>query len=472
MNRGCDMPAPNPIARLAAATAAGLICVLMVNPNATAQERSATDVLPLSSGDGPVIADSPDDTNDFDPVEAPAGDDQRRVRVVLIGNTLIEREQRYGYWETMVLAADPATRYQFRNLGWSGDTVTGDARAGFGTPRDGYNKLIEQVRAARPDVVIVGYGSNASFAGPAGIADFETGMNRMLNDLSAGTRPRLVLLSPPPWEDVGLPGVDVEASNRRLAGYAEAIEDIAVDWRADHVDLFRAWASSRKPHEATRTDNGLHLSATGYWQSAAVFAAPLAKAQPWRLRLTARENELETREASGTTVIESRVLNDARRFELQWSLRDGTLPPPPPPQGSQVAVEPARVLQVLGLAEGKYELLVDRQLVASGSAADWAQGVAVNRGPDFAQVEELRSAVIEKNSWFFHRWRPQNETYLFGFRKHEQGENAREIPQFDPLVAQLEEVIFELSQPRRRYYTLRRQAEGTSIPSTTAAETP
>ena len=37
-------------------------------------------------------------------------------------------------------------------------------------------------------------------------------------------------------------------------------------------------------------------------------------------------------------------------------------------------------------------------------------------------------------------------TYLFGFRKHEQGNNAVEIPQFDPLVVELETQIQALKQ--------------------------
>ena len=55
--------------------------------------------------------------------------------------------------------------------------------------------------------------------------------------------------------------------------------------------------------------------------------------------------------------------------------------------------------------------------------------------------EPLRQAVLAKNELFFHRWRPQNETYLFGFRKHEQGKNAKEVAEFDPLVSKAEEEI-------------------------------
>ncbi|MCA8997693.1 MAG: hypothetical protein KDA80_11925, partial [Planctomycetaceae bacterium] len=56
-------------------------------------------------------------------------------------------------------------------------------------------------------------------------------------------------------------------------------------------------------------------------------------------------------------------------------------------------------------------------------------------------VENLRLAIIDKNRLFFHRWRPQNITYLFLFRKHEQGNNAVEVAQFDPFVDKAEESI-------------------------------
>jgi GDSL-like Lipase/Acylhydrolase family len=53
----------------------------------------------------------------------------------------------------------------------------------------------------------------------------------------------------------------------------------------------------------------------------------------------------------------------------------------------------------------------------------------------------LTTAVMEKNRLFFHRWRPQNEIYLFGSRKHEQGNNGVEIPMFDPLIAEKEKAV-------------------------------
>ena len=61
------------------------------------------------------------------------------------GDTLIERDQRYGYLETMLTLLNPGKDLTFRNLGWSGDTVAGLSRAGFDPPEAGYRQLIDQV---------------------------------------------------------------------------------------------------------------------------------------------------------------------------------------------------------------------------------------------------------------------------------------------------------------------------------------
>jgi putative heme-binding domain-containing protein len=61
-------------------------------------------------------------------------------------------------------------------------------------------------------------------------------------------------------------------------------------------------------------------------------------------------------------------------------------------------------------------------------------------------LEPLRQEIVRKNELFFNRWRPQNQTYLFGFRQNEQGQNAREIPEFDPLIDAAEQRIFQWQQ--------------------------
>src|SRR6516164_10153694 len=71
-------------------------------------------------------------------------------RVVLLGSTLIEREQRYGYWEAALTSRWPDRNVTFRNLGWSGDTVWGESRAGFDSAAQGYKRLLEHTLALKP----------------------------------------------------------------------------------------------------------------------------------------------------------------------------------------------------------------------------------------------------------------------------------------------------------------------------------
>jgi lysophospholipase L1-like esterase len=274
-------------------------------------------------------------------------------RVVLIGDTLIERDQEYGYLEALVTDRNLGKTITWRNLGWSGDTVGGIARAGFGKPEDGYNQLVAHVRALEPTVLIVGYGMTDSFAGAAGVPAFRQGLSRLLDDL-AGTKARLVLLAPLAHEDRGRPLPDPTRHNQDLALYREPIRAAAQERKAWFVDLAERMAARRTPNDLVFTDDGIHLNARGY-------------------------------------------------MRLAWALADD--------------------LDAAGSVPAPY--------------ARW-----------YRHYESLRQAIVAKNRLYFYRWRPQNETYLFGFRKHEQGNNAREIPLFDPLVAAKEAEIARLKEAR------------------------
>ena len=60
-------------------------------------------------------------------------------------------------------------------------------------------------------------------------------------------------------------------------------------------------------------------------------------------------------------------------------------------------------------------------------------------------TELLRQIILRKNEFYFHRSRPANMAYIFGFRRGEQGRNAVEMPKFDPLIEKEESKIFELT---------------------------
>jgi hypothetical protein len=154
----------------------------------------------------------------------------------------------------------------------------------------------------------------------------------------------IVVVAPPPFENLGSPLPDHLENNRRLARIRGALQTFAKKWNVHFVDLFGAMGGDTLEKEASTkafTHDGLHFTKHGYRELASQLALCL-----------------------GYEAIQSNT-----------------------------------------------------------------------------RTENLRKGIIEKNRLFFHRWRPANETYLYLFRKHEQGNNAKEIPQFDPIIEEREKEI-------------------------------
>ncbi len=86
-------------------------------------------------------------------------------RVVLLGDTLFERDGQLGLIETALVTAFPEADLEFRNLGWGGDTVWADSRGVFDPPAKGYARMTKLVDELAPDVIFIAYGRNESFAG-------------------------------------------------------------------------------------------------------------------------------------------------------------------------------------------------------------------------------------------------------------------------------------------------------------------
>jgi hypothetical protein len=127
-------------------------------------------------------------------------------RLVLIGNTVIEREQRYGTLEPRLALALGDTKVSVRNLAWSGDTVFGHARSYFGPPEEGIQRLTTHLDLLKPTVVMLCYGSEMAFEGLSGLPNFLTGYRNLL-DLMRKQAPgvRLIIVSPPPVESLAAP---------------------------------------------------------------------------------------------------------------------------------------------------------------------------------------------------------------------------------------------------------------------------
>src|SRR4051794_3314670 len=178
-------------------------------------------------------------------------------RVVLLGGGLVAHEQFHGAIETRLLRHFPTAKVTFRNLGWSGDTVRGDARSsGYQNP-EGMGRLLREVRAEKPTVLLVGYGMSESFDGPAALPGFVQGLGKLLDDL-APLQARVVLLSPTLHEDLGRPFPDPAAHNRQLEAYTAAVQQLAQQRGLTFIDLYHPLVKDRQEHPQDRlTSNGI-----------------------------------------------------------------------------------------------------------------------------------------------------------------------------------------------------------------------
>ncbi len=377
-------------------------------------------------------------------VELKAGD-----RIVLVGGSFIERMQANGYFETLLTTRYPRLGLTFRNVGWSGDTVQGIARAVFGTPEEGFARLLKDVRESEPTLILVAYGNNEAHGGSAELPAFEQQLHRLLDEL-AEICPRIALITPRPYEHAGPRMPDPAPYNEQLAQYAECIRQVAAARNLAVIDL-HADALARGAGYAETTMDGVQLTPRGYWTVSLQLAELLGSPpSPWRLDYNAANGSYNAVNVSVQDV-------DAEPQRIRWSLLDRELPPSPPPgalDAAAAAATSAGTLRVRGLEEGKYQLLIDGLPIVEATADEWASGCELPLRGGHEQVAQLRSLIGEKNEYYFHRYRPQNETYLFLFRKHEQGNNAVEIPQFDPLIAEHEKRIASLAAPQRHVYEL------------------
>ena len=113
---------------------------------------------------------------------------------------------------------------------------------------------------------------------------------------------------------------------------------------------------------------------------------------------------------------------------------------------ARVAEQTDALLLALDWVPATDELTEDRLHPSGKGYAALATSIAdelVGGTPTEVKSDDLIKLITDKNQLFFHRYRPQNETYLFLFRKHEQGNNAVEIPQFDPLIEAADRAIWQ-----------------------------
>lgn len=198
------------------------------------------------------------------PIEAPLLDVNKDDHIVLIGNNLCARMMQFGHFETELHLRYPDYQLFIRNMCDGGNTAGFRPHSGRFSPwafpgaeqfqtelanfsnSQGHFETPDQwLSRLKADIILAFFGYNESFAGAAGLTNFEAELEAFIQHTSIqeynGTStPQLVLVSPIAFQDLSdkydLPNGEKE--NENLAMYAEAMRKIAVKYQVPFVDVF------------------------------------------------------------------------------------------------------------------------------------------------------------------------------------------------------------------------------------------
>lgn len=357
-------------------------------------------------------------------------------RVVFLGNSIFENEFQFGYLELALTTRFADKGITFRNLGWTGDNVWGEARSTYTNPPTPYEHLMEDITKAAPTVVFLAYGGVEAQEGQAGVAHFKDGLNKLIDKIeSLGAKTILLSTIPVVSTDTSQ---HIAARNADLQLYSKAISEVAAQRSKQFIDVYQPIESLTKKEHIV--ENTVHLNEAGYYHLALILEHALGLAD------SKVETDFDARQfsksADGSAMMTFKKL--PQFLPLPW---------PADAAGSTAQLETVRIR---GLKKGYYTLTAGHNQVVTASAKDWEKGVDIIQGPPFEQAARVREMIIRKNELHFFQYRPLNQTYIIGFRKYEQGRHVKGLEEQNILIKWLEGQIILNSEPKEVVYELRK----------------
>lgn len=400
-------------------------------------------------------------------------------RVVFVGATFFERARLSEHLEATLTGTLGDKHVTFRNLGWSADTVFADSRGIFEKPDVGYLRMVEHIRAEEPTVAFICYGQNEALTRGLTPEQYSEQLGRLLDELAASGI-ACVLVSPHELLPTLPPVPSPSRFNSMIKVFSEATVSVAQSRGLLFVDVFSDFArrlreidyeisscykfppALERPDEKPKSmavvvhqsfaENGMHLTDRGY-ACASIIVRERLLSIPAMLPVVMVDPVTKSVESDSAEIRNVKWTPDKATF-ITFEVQEKYLSPLP--LVISIAGDTAKSVNVYGgsiqLAEETEPLSQRPFLEAKGHDASQGRSFAAPTNP---QYEAIRQLLQKKNELYFHRWRPQNITYLFGFRKHEQGNNAADIAKFDPFILDLEKQIYESKQPQWRQVTLR-----------------
>lgn len=369
-------------------------------------------------------------------------------RIVLIGNTFADQQRLYNYLETLLTSHATVKNITFRNLAWSGDTLSLRPRPlNFGS-------LDEHLQQQKADIIIACFGMNESFAGQTGLKQFTDDWEKFLKHVASqqfnGTSaPQIVMISPIAHENVRPPFPDPTEHNQNLLKYTQAMQAVAETHNVPFVDLFTASKKLMDENPSQKlTRNGIHLNEYGYWAIDQIIANQLLGTQIKSPQIIAdiKSNHIQ---ATNAKIIDQSFQPDT----IQFTVKEKILPIPTPPVSAIVHNEFLTAqprLTVKNLPAGTYRLTVNGTPITKASHTDWGRGLQLQNLPSQEQVNDLRTSIDRKNELFFYVYRAHNAEYIFGRRTKPFGAVSfpPEMQTFGKLIQDKEATVRKQSRPR------------------------
>ncbi len=241
--------------------------------------------------------------------DAPRLDLAKGDRIILIGDTLAERMQYFGGFETLLYSRFPGLDLVFRDCGWSADELTLRPRS------HDYNDHGHTLKDEKPDVLIAAFGFDESFAGKAGLGKFARDLDAFLKESTTAAYndknpPKVVLLSPIAHEDLNDPHViDGKKHNEDLALYTEAMAEAAKKYHVVFVDLFTPTKTLMVEEDRPLTINGIHLNEFGDAKVGAILDEALFGPRPKEIKADLKRLKAEILEKDLQFFYDYRAIN-------------------------------------------------------------------------------------------------------------------------------------------------------------------
>jgi lysophospholipase L1-like esterase len=187
-------------------------------------------------------------------------------RIGFLGNSLAERMNLFGHFETLLHTRFPDKELVIRNFGRPAEEV------GIQQRSSDYTALDDPQLAFGADTYFCFFGFNESYAGAEGLDNFKNRYGSYLDTIAkryprddTNAPPRFILVSPIAFEPTGDPLLpDGATENANLKLYSNAVAEVAAARNLAFVDVF---ASSEKilgdKVGLQYTINGCHLNDAG-----------------------------------------------------------------------------------------------------------------------------------------------------------------------------------------------------------------